>query len=327
MLLKFFKSSTPGILVAIIAMSFLIWAKSIFSSQLFSFDFDSYPMPLYVLIKNLMGGNILIEKIIALIITIASALYLIQLNTKHILIKYRTYLPALLYILFASSFVPLQRINPAVFASPFLILAIDNLLSSYENKNPLDRFFKASFLIALGSLIYLPLGVFIILVFISLIILNNNGIRQWLTVLFGFITPWLLALIYYFVWHSSPEMLFTIVSHALAPIGIIGYYGLAFTVFYSFVSFLLLISLFFLLGNLPTQKINIRKYYSLFIWMGLFSAVIALFLAFSSIEIVYLAAIPSTFVIANYFTFAKSKFWSELFFSILLILTALVQFL
>ena len=111
MLLKFFKGSTPAILVTIILASLLIWAKSLFSVQNVSFYFDSYPMPLYVLIKSLMGGNILIEKIAALTITVLSGFYLIQLNTKHILIKYRTYLPALIYILFTSSFIPLQRIK------------------------------------------------------------------------------------------------------------------------------------------------------------------------------------------------------------------------
>jgi hypothetical protein len=326
MLLKFFKGLTPAILATIILTSLLIWGKSLFSTEVFSFYFDNYPMPLYVLIKGLMGEHTLIEKIVALIITIASALYLIQLNTKHILIKYRTYLPVLLYIIFTSSFIPLQRINPAVFASPFLILATDNLLSSYEGKNSLDHFFRASFYIGIGSMIYLPLAAFIILASISLIILNNTGIRQWFVVLFGFITPWFFAFIYYFVWHNSSGMLFKIIGQSLLPIGEGIFHGIAFTVFYSFIGLLLVISLLFLLRNLPTQKINIRKYYSLFIWMVLFSAILVLFSSFSSIEMVYLAAIPSTFIIANYFTFAKSKFWTELFFSIMLVLTIAIQF-
>lgn len=327
MLLKFFKGSTPAILATIILTSLLIWGKSLFSPEVFSFYFDDYPMPLYALFKGLMGEHILIEKIVTLIITIASALYLIQLNTKHILIKYRTYLPVLLYILFTSSFIPLQRINPAVFASPFLILATDNLLSSYESRNSLDRFFRASFYIGVGSLIYLPLAIFIALAFLSLIILNNTGIRQWLAVLFGFITPWFFAFIYYFVWQNSARTLFKIIAQSLIPIGENHSYGVAFTIFYPFIGLLLVISLLFLLRNLPTQKINIRKYYSLFFWMVLLSGVLVLFSTFSSIEMVYLAAVPSTFIIANYFTFAKSKFWTELFFSIMLAITILIQFL
>ncbi|HCY00363.1 MAG TPA: hypothetical protein DG754_09515, partial [Bacteroidales bacterium] len=117
-----------------------------------------------------------------------------------------------------------------------------------------------------------------------------------------------------------------IIGQSLLPIGEGIFHGIAFTVFYSFIGLLLVISLLFLLRNLPTQKINIRKYYSLFIWMVLFSAILVLFSSFSSIEMVYLAAIPSTFIIANYFTFAKSKFWTELFFSIMLVLTIAIQF-
>jgi hypothetical protein len=175
-------------------------------------------------------------------------------------------------------------------------------------------------------MIYLPLAVFIVLAFLSIIILNNSGIRQWFAVLFGFITPWFFAFIYYVVWHDSTGMLFKIIAQSLIPIGDNHFYGVAFTVFYSFIALLLVVSLLFLLGNLPTQKINIRKYYSLFIWMVLLSAILVLFSTFSSIEMVYLAAVPSTFIIANYFTFAKSKFWAELFFSIMLAITIAIQF-
>jgi len=326
MLLKFFKGSAPSVIAVIIVLSVLLWLKSFINPTNTTFYFDDYSMPLYALLKTVTRGNLMLEIAISFTFTLISALYLIQINTKHILIKYRTYLPALLYIVLASSFTPLQRLNPAVISSLFIIIAIEYILS-YEKRNSLDSFFRANFFIGIGSLIYLPMALFVIPVFISLIILNSTGIRQWLSAFFGFIAPWFFAFVYYYVWHNSSDMLFAIISESLTPIKTSTFYGVPFSVFYSFIGLLLILSVFFLLGNLPTQKINIRKYYSVLIWLVLFSAVIAFFSPFSSIEIVYIAALPSSFIIANFFTFAKNKFWTELFFWILLIVSASLQFI
>jgi hypothetical protein len=327
MLLKFFKGSAPSVIAVIIVLSVLLWLKSFINPTNTTFYFDDYSMPLYALLKTVTRGNLMLEIAISFTFTLISALYLIQINTKHILIKYRTYLPALLYIVLASSFTPLQRLNPAVISSLFIIIAIEYILSTYEKRNSLDSFFRANFFIGIGSLIYLPMALFVIPVFISLIILNSTGIRQWLSAFFGFIAPWFFAFVYYYVWHNSSDMLFAIISESLTPIKTSTFYGVPFSVFYSFIGLLLILSVFFLLGNLPTQKINIRKYYSVLIWLVLFSAVIAFFSPFSSIEIVYIAALPSSFIIANFFTFAKNKFWTELFFWILLIVSASLQFI
>ena len=327
MLLKFFKGSAPSVIAVIIVLSVLLWLKSFINPAYAPFYFDDYSMPLYALLKTVTRGNLMLEIAISFTFTLISALYLIQINTKHILIKYRTYLPALLYIVLASSFTPLQRLNPAVISSIFILIAIEYILSTYEKRNSLDSFFRANFFIGIGSLIYLPMALFVIPVFISLIILNSTGIRQWLSAFFGFIAPWFFAFVYYYVWHNSSDMLFAIISESLTPIKTSTFYGVPFSVFYSFIGLLLILSVFFLLGNLPTQKINIRKYYSVLIWLVLFSAVIAFFSPFSSIEIVYIAALPSSFIIANFFTFAKNKFWTELFFWILLIVSASLQFI
>ncbi len=327
MLLKFFKGSAPSVIAVIIVLSVLLWLKSFINPAYTPFYFDDYSMPLYALLKAVTRGNLMLEIAFSFTFTLISALYLIQINTKHILIKYRTYLPAFLYFFLASSFTPLQRLNPAVISSLFIIIAIEYILSTYEKRNSLDSFFRANFFIGIGSLIYLPMALFVIPVFISLIILNSAGIRQWLSAFFGFIAPWFFVFVYYFVWHNSSEMLFTIISESLTPIKTSTFYGISFSVFYSFIGLLLILSVFFLLGNLPTQKINIRKYYSVLIWFVLFSAIIAFFSPFSSIEIVYIAALPSSFIIANFFTFAKSKFWTELFFWILLIFSATLQFM
>lgn len=326
MLLKFFRGSAPAVLFATILTALLIWSKSFFLLESSPLVHET-GMPLYNLLIGLFGDNLLLEKIAAFVITSASAFYLIHLNTKHIIIKHRSYLLALFYIVLSSAYIPLQYINPALVATPFLILAIDNLLGIYEGKDFLDRLFKAGFLLGIGSLIYLPLASFLILAFIGVIILNNSGARQWFSLLFGFIAPWFLMFSYFFLRYESVEGLTSLISNILTPAVTFSLQDTCFIVFYSFSALLLIFSSLYALRDLSTQKISVRKFYILFAWIIVFSAGVSILTSFSSIEMLYIGAIPVAFIMANYFSFARNRFWPELFLTLLLALSVGCQFI
>lgn len=327
MLLKFFKRPLPSVFTAIIIIAILSWLKSFLSEENFPFYFDNNAMPLYSIVLNIVNGSVFWERALAFLVIVISALYLIQLNTKHILIKYRTYLPTLFFILLSSSFLPLQRINPAIFATFFLILALDNLFSAYESSKSLDHLYKASFLVSIASLFYFPAIFYIGLVIISLFILRSIGFRDWIVSIFGFITPWFFLFFYHYFFNNNIQAIPDIVSNAIEPIDVIRYYGVVFTVFYSFAGFILIISSIFLLSSFPTQKISTRKYLGIFLWFIIISTLIAFFSRFSSIEIIYLAAIPATFIFSTFFTFSRNRFWPEFFFTTLVLVAVLMQFL
>ncbi len=326
MLLKFFKRPLPRVFLAIVLLAIVSWLKSFISGERFPFYFDNSPMPLYDLLISLLGHNLLIQRIVAFSLLLLCAVLIIQLNTKHILIKYRTYLPPLFFVLLSSSFLPLQRLNPALFAAVFLIISIDYILSAYSSNKPLDNFFKASFFIAIASLFYFAAWFYILVVFIGIIILRPPSIRDWLVSILGFITPWLFLVFYQYFFHDDLSYVVNLLDTVSTPIEISRFYGVLFTVFYSFSGLLLIITLFYFIGGLPTQKVSIRKYYSVFIWFLVISAGVAFLSPFSSIEITYLAAIPSAFIFSNFFTFSTSRIWTEVLFSILIIIAVLMQF-
>jgi hypothetical protein len=326
MFLKSLKQPLPTVLTAIVVIAVAIWIKSLISPTVSHFYFDEYEMPLYQLVTKLSAGNILIEKIIAFAIMLIAAFALVQLNTKHILIKYRTYLPALFFILLSSSFLPLQRINPAIFASVLLIFAIDSLFNAYVNPRPINNFFMASFIVSVASLFYFPAIFYFILVIISLVVLNLFRLREWLSTIFGLLAPWFFAFFYYYYFQNNIQALPTAIFNSLVVVETSKLYGTLFITLYSFIGFLFIISLMYLLRNMSSQKISIRKYYQIFLWFAGITAVITFVYPFASIEIVYLASVPGSFLLANYFTFAKNRFWSEALFICLAFIVLLIQF-
>jgi hypothetical protein len=325
MILKTLKRTLPTVLFAIIAIAIITWLKAFLSSETVPFYFDDHEMPLYHLVRIMAGGSLIIERIIAFSVMIIAAFLLVQLNTKHILIKYRTYLPALFYILLSSGFIPLQRLNPAVFATIFLIFAIDRLFSAHESTKPLDNFFTAGFLVAIASLFYFPAVFFILLIFISIIVLNLSGVREWLSAVLGFLTPWFFFFFYHYFFYNNPWAITELIFISLSYVDLARHTGALFIILYSYAGLLFLIGLLHLIGSMPSQKISIRKYYRIFLWFAAITATITFIYPFASIEIIYLAAVPASLILSNYFTFIRSRFWSEFLFSVLAILILLIQ--
>ena len=326
MLLKLFKRALPSVFAGVILLTIFGWLKSLLGAESYPFYFDESHMPLYAIVLYLVGESILAQQMVALLTMLLCAFLLIQLNTKHILIKYRTYLPPLFFIIISSSFLPLQRINPAVFAAIFLILALDNILSSYDSKRPIDRYFKASFLVGIASLFYFAAIFYVLLVFISIIILRPSGVREWFVSLLGFIAPWFFLFFYHYFFHDNVSAIPNLITSAGATIDIKRFYGILFTIFYSYSGLLVIITLLYLLNSLSTQKISHRKYHSIFIWFFLISVAVAFLSPFSSIEITYLGAIPTAFIFSHFFTFSRNRFWTEALFTLLIVIAVLMQF-
>lgn len=325
MVLKFFKRPLPSILFTIVLIGVLSWTRNLFGASEVVVSFNDYPMPLFILVATLLPSAGIWSKLIALLLVTVNGLLLIQLNTKFILIKNRTHLPALFYIAVCSAIVPLQGLNPALFAAFFAILAIDSIFSTLE-QNPLDGTFKAGFFIALSTLFYLPSVSLLLVLFFAITILNLNGLRPWLSSLFGFLIPVSFAFFFFYYLKDNFALLETI-QQVYSTSSEFGFGGLSIPniIVLSFFALLLVVSSVFLLSSLPTQKISVRKYYSIFLWMIVFVGVVTALFSAAGIEMVFLFTVPFSFLLSTFFTFSRSRFWPETLFILLLLITLFIQ--
>jgi len=326
MLLKFFKQTLPQIIIVIIVLAILIWLKSFLTDSVFSFYFDSIKMPFYDFITKWLHEGLFKSSLISFVVMLITAFLLLQINSKHIVIKQRTYLPAFFFVILASGFLPVQRINPAIFSSFFLVFAIDHILSIYHKESVLDNLYRAGFFIALASLFYAPSIFYIVAVFLSLISIRTFNIREWIVPIIGLLTPWFFFFFYHYFVNSDLTISYRVIVYNLFteinPIS-------SGVLFYSFIGYsiiLFMITGIFLLNSLPNQKISVRKYHGVFFWFNLVTALIVLFIPACSIEILYVAVIPVSFQFAHYFTLSNRKFWPSFLFFLLLGIVALLQF-
>ncbi|MHC1703194.1 MAG: DUF6427 family protein [Tenuifilaceae bacterium] len=326
MLLKFFKQSLPQVIVVIIVLAIILWLQSFLSDLGLSYYFDSIKMPFYDFVTKWLNEGLLKSHIITFVIMMITAFLLLQINSKHIIIKQRTYLPAFIFIILVSGFLPLQRINPTVFASFFLVFAFDHILSLYHKENVLDNLYKAGFFIALATLFYAPVIFYLAAVFLSIISIRTFNIREWLVSIIGFLTPWFFFFFYHYYFNSDLTISYRILVYNLFTEINQNYTGTLFYIFCGYCIILFIITGLFLLNSLPNQKISVRKYHGVFFWFNLVTALIVLFVPSCSIEILYIAAIPVSFQFAHYFTLSNRKFWPSFFFILLIGIVALLQF-
>jgi hypothetical protein len=321
MILRLFKSKQPATIVLIILTGLMVWLRPFFDAGISrAFPFDSDPMPLYHLLTLVLWHNHYFRVLFAFIFVIFTGFLLVRLNTRYIIITERTNLPALFFILLSSSIVGLNRLNPVIFGALFLLLAIDRILESYKQEGLSYRYFEAALLLAIGSLFYANLIFFVIILWVALALFRPFHWREWVFTILGIAIPYLFLFSYYYLNNISFSESVTRVTTHIMPDHTALSFKRPYTIFITYLFFLIIVASEFMIRHFPTKKIQARKTFMLFFWLFLSSLAVYLLVPSSSIELIYILAIPVSFVLSHYFAFAKSKWLPEALFIILLIL-------
>ncbi len=288
---------------------------------------DSFPLPIFKIISNIFPKNNTLPQISALVLSIVLGLLILNLTNKFILLKSRTYLPFLFYLLTSSAFIPIQKFNPALLASIFIFLAIDHVMATYQKRNPLDNIFRAGLSIGIASLIYAPSVSVGIWSLFALLTLRTFDIREWFVLLFAFTVPWLFVLLFYFALSIDFNTLITtFITNLIVPFEPTSD-PIAFYIFISFLGLPFMVALLRVVPNLSSQKIAIRRYFTILIQLFLLIILTFILIPSCSYEIFYLLAIPASFIYSSYFVEARDNFWNNLLFALPIIGAIIVQIL
>ncbi len=118
-----------------------------------------------------------------------------------------TYLPALGYILVMGFFHYTPGLNPILLANTFFIIAIWELFKTYRANKCADHIFNIGLWLAVGSLCYLPVGVFLLLGIVGIFMLRSSNFKDYLILFIGFFIPYFLAGTGFFLTDAFPEFL------------------------------------------------------------------------------------------------------------------------
>jgi hypothetical protein len=325
MLLSFFKKSQLSVVILVVIISVAIWLKTFLNGLSYPFIFDTINMPLYAILVKYINQSIILSNIITFSLVMAIAFYLLHLNSKFIIVKQRTYLPALFYLLISTAFIPIQRINPAIFATFFILLALDHIFAIYQKGNPLDNLFRAGISLGIASLFYAPAIPFYLIIFMGLLLLRSFSLREWFVAMLGIALPWGFLMLTYFWLNIDFSQTFELVKSNLMTDTESSVDELIPIIFTSAIGLPTIVSLFYLIPSMANQKISVRKYHTLFFWIIFIGAVSFALIPTASYEMAYILAIPLSFQLTNYFANARKGFWTELLFTLIIIAALAIQ--
>ncbi|MFW6389015.1 MAG: hypothetical protein ACOCZI_00115 [Marinilabiliaceae bacterium] len=315
-------------LVAIILVPviiFLLWIRVFFFDGLQPISFDGVSMPLWdVLVRPVFGQNNILGASLSFLMVLLIALTINRVVGRYGLLGKQSVLPALMYGLLVSGFLPVQRLHVVWIFTFFLLLGIERIMGAAASSRKEGRCFDAGLLTGVGALIYAK-GVFFFPVLIVVMgVLRLLTLRTFIASLLGVLLPFILSTGYFFLKGGADEFLLTVVLNQLSNTGQFSH-TLGSQVYLPLMVVLTLMGLINLFRYMPVQKIVTRKHLKVIVWIILLTAAATL-TPFFSVEITPLVAIGPAVVFAFWLDKMTRRFWRELFLWFLVGVTIAAQF-
>jgi hypothetical protein len=164
------------------------------------------PVVLEPAVSNLfgwqLGSNLSPEAnvVVALVLTLGQAFLLNKVVNHFNFMGKPNFLAALLFMTLVSLFLPFLVLSPTLICNFITIWMISKLFNIYKQPDVKGLMFDLGMIIALGSLVYFPFIVMLVLLWIALTIFRPFIWREWLTSILGFLVVYfLIGVVYYWV--------------------------------------------------------------------------------------------------------------------------------
>lgn len=153
--------------------------------------------------------SVLSNVFIAGILIFIQAIIFNRVVNNHALLSKPSFLPALLYITGASLFEPFLILSPVLICNFLIILIMDKLLKIGKSSNAIMIMFDVGIFIAIGTLMYFPFVVMLLLIWLSLLLYRSFNWREWVSGLVGFLSIMFFLAVFYY-WNDNIGMFYKI---------------------------------------------------------------------------------------------------------------------
>jgi hypothetical protein len=211
-----------------------------------TYDYTS-PLSVFVykLIDFIFGKSRFAHQSIATIWLFVNAASFNLLLVRNRVYKESNYLPALFFVLIASTIPDFMALSPQLMASTFVILALNNVFRRIDNEVTDELFLFSGIYLGIAGLFYFPAVVYFFVFLLSFLLFSNPIIRRVLLYTYGFLVPFLVTYCYFFWYENEMYLLNDVVKRGLFGDPVI-YLGLEkWSLIFSVPLFWGLLSLFF----------------------------------------------------------------------------------
>jgi len=317
MILRILKSNRPVNFVLFPLIGLLFWLANLIHPQIYPYYLGENENLLYAPIYSFLKNAPFVQSLLSLILVVALAFMVQQVNNRYAFVRIRTMLPAPMFVLLIGGFSQMHTLHPVFFGAAFLLFAIYRLFSLFDQPKSYPAAFDAGFWLGVGSLFYFNLILLLPAFVIGIAILSREyHWRAFLINLIGVLVPWFFAFSYAFLTEHLLPLLNTLEQSILTANNHFKS-NIPLQVFLGFLIFLTVLGSIKMIQQYDTKKVSSRKYFTILFLIFLFAIISFIFIPATSQEMLVIMAIPISFLVSNLLVFMKSRFWSELIFTVL----------
>jgi hypothetical protein len=325
MLLKTLKSNRIVNYYLVIFLGIVFWIESLISPYKYPYYKGEPANLLYKPLEILFRDSLFIQSLIALIIALFIAFMIQQVNTRYNIVRYRTILPAILFIIISGGLTEMHTIHPVYFAAIFLLFSIHRLFNAFNKSKPYSEAFDSGFLLAAACLFYFNSFIIFPVIFFGIGFLSRDQRwRNYVLLSTGFILPFFFAFSCTYVTDHLMELLKTY-EYSVLTINNRIKDNIPLLVFLVFLIILIIAGSIKIMSHFDIKKISTKKFFTIFLLLFLSSLAGIILIPSSSQEMLILSAIPVTFLLSDYFFFLQKRFWGEFLFTSLLVIVIVLQ--
>jgi hypothetical protein len=250
---------------------------------------------------------------LATILIYAQALIFNRVINNHNLLARPSFLPGLMYVSGASLFLPFMVLSPALICNFLLIWIIDKFLKLGKTTSSITTVFDIGMIIAVGTLIYFPFMVMLVMIFLALLLFRSFNWREWVAGIIGFLTIFFFLAVFYY-WKDNITSFYQIWK----PLG--NKFPSVFKINYNDYLVLIPVGIIIILASLQLREnffrsfISTRKGFQLLFFMFLVSAASFYLKPEFRTWHFLLCVPPGSVLLAYYFSNAKKRWFYETLF-------------
>lgn len=313
-------------MILLVLVGIVLWLPYALNPIMNMQFYDLHPMPLYKPLLSIFQFNPHIGVLLQFACLGLIIFLLSTINGQFRLIEKRSSLYIFLGMLFTAFFPLYQQFNPMMFALLLVLCGLISIFKLYKNERNLQSAYEAGLLFSTAGLIYVNVYALTLIIFLGLIILLPFNWRQWISALFGILTP----LIFLFSWllifnqfDSFVEILQNNTIDAASTVSF-SYLHSAFVVLSSLL--FILAFCFVFMGTL-VKKVAIQKYYLILVLLVCFILACYVVFPWVGVDIFYFAIVPAVFFIGNYLDNFRRTWFINLISIVLFALTVAAKFM
>ncbi|MEI7502511.1 MAG: hypothetical protein WCJ61_04435 [Paludibacter sp.] len=302
----------PSIPLAVLSVlfCFILWMSAFVGERITSIPSQS--SFLVQVMQSLFSPNTLVSYLLSFSFNLLNAYLLAQLNNKFTLIRTRTFLPILIFLLLTGTWNDTHIVNGSHVALTLFILSLFYFFEMYRNKKGAEQSFMGSLLLSIASLLINPLLFLIPVFWIGFIMFQSFSMRTLLASIFGAITPWIFYLSAYYIFQPSFNFQTLITSNLIVGINI-ATFSLPKLIYFPLLVIIMIINLVGMYSYAHGDVIHTRIKLNFFVFLLISILVITSIFNLQIASFLPIIALVYSILVSHSFTLKQNNFYGYVF--------------